>query len=249
MRWSLGLVGVTLLMVMSMAGMTWDARAMQGATPSATGAASPVPSQTAAPVVEPIVLSTPAEDGSIRHTVQEGQTLWAIASRYKVPLDDILALNHMTRTTVVYVGDVLLIRLGEGQSPPPAPTQPSVYVVQAGETLWEIAVTHGLTLDELLDINGLTRASVIKAGDTLLLVPTPETIIPPTATATVPTLTPTPVIVLEGTAILTPIAKDAPADDGPNVLATVATIGLGALIGLAGVGWVVLMIARRRNSY
>jgi LysM repeat protein len=44
-----------------------------------------------------------------------------------------------------------------------------VLVVQPQQTLWEIAAIHDLTLQELLDLNNLTKDSLIRAGDKLIL--------------------------------------------------------------------------------
>lgn len=43
----------------------------------------------------------------------------------------------------------------------------SSYTVQAGDNLYRIAVNHGMTLDELLQKNGLAANSTIQPGDTL----------------------------------------------------------------------------------
>ncbi len=43
------------------------------------------------------------------------------------------------------------------------------YVVRPGDTLADIADAHGLTLERLRELNGLTRANVIHPGDTLRL--------------------------------------------------------------------------------
>ncbi|MBN2303499.1 MAG: LysM peptidoglycan-binding domain-containing protein [Anaerolineae bacterium] len=150
------------------------------------------------PVVVPIVLAEAREDGSIVHVVQQGQTAWAIAARYGVDLDEMLYINGLRRPVVLKPGDEVIVRLADGQAPPPTPTPPLTHIVQEGETVWEVAVRNGLTVDELLALNGLTRADVIKPGDELLLrapdsVPTaaPPTAAPPTATPTpVPTDTP-----------------------------------------------------------
>lgn len=58
----------------------------------------------------PVQISTPAADGSIVHVVQSGQTLWTIAAAYKVPLPEILQLNHMTDTTTIYPGNKVLVK-------------------------------------------------------------------------------------------------------------------------------------------
>jgi LysM repeat protein len=137
----------------------------------------------------PITLAEPNEDGAIIHHVQLGQTAWAIAVNYGVELDEILTLNHITRNTLLQIGDELIIKLGPNQQPPPEPTVPVEYLVQDGQTLWEIAVTNDLELDDLLAMNGLVRGDIIQPGDTLLLrvTDTPE----PSPTSPPPTITPT----------------------------------------------------------
>lgn len=165
------------------------------AAPRSTPLEPTKPTATTGPVVVPIVRSAPREDSSVWHVVQTGQTAWDIAVVYGVSLDDLLSLNGLTRGTPVHPGDELLVRLGEGQVPPPTPTPQLMHVVKPGETLWTVAALHGLTLDELLALNGLTRGDVVHPGDELLLrapdptaTPTPSPL-PVTAT---PSLLPSP---------------------------------------------------------
>ncbi len=54
--------------------------------------------------------NTPEADGSIKHSVRAGETLWTIAQAYGASVDDIAKLNRISATTVIYVGDVLIIR-------------------------------------------------------------------------------------------------------------------------------------------
>ena len=44
-------------------------------------------------------------------------------------------------------------------------------MVQEGETIWEIAVLNDLTVDELLDLNGMTREDVLAPGIEILIRP------------------------------------------------------------------------------
>ena len=45
-----------------------------------------------------------------------------------------------------------------------------IYVVQANDTLWAIAAVHGITVDELRALNGLTGNAALRAGDRVKLV-------------------------------------------------------------------------------
>jgi LysM repeat protein len=58
----------------------------------------------------PIIKATPNEDGSIIHIIQEGQTLWSIAAVYEVDLDTLLKQNNLTRTSVVFPGEEIIVR-------------------------------------------------------------------------------------------------------------------------------------------
>lgn len=164
--------------------------ASSGQGNSAAAEEEPAEEEDPGPVVVPITLAEPDENGTVTHVVQQGQTAWAIAARYEVDLDGMLAINGLVRPAVLKPGDRVIVRLGEGQAPPPTPTPLLNYMVQAGETIWEIAVRNGLTVDELLALNGLTRQDVLLPGTELRLrdpgeIPTPvptDTPPPPTAT-------------------------------------------------------------------
>jgi LysM repeat protein len=125
----------------------------------------------AGPIVVPVMISQPRDDGSVWHVVEQGQTAWDIAVSYRVDLNEMLLLNNMTLPATLHPGDEILVKLGPGQAPPPTPTLPAAHTVQEGEAVWDIAMRYGLTVDDLLAYNGLTRADVIQPGDTLLLRP------------------------------------------------------------------------------
>jgi LysM repeat protein len=98
----------------------------------ATGGAAPPPAQPAAPgggnsqVSAPAPAAAPASigpsptpdaEGNIYAQVQPGDSIWAIAARAGLTLDEILALNNLGRDDFVHTGDLLLIGNAE---PPPA---------------------------------------------------------------------------------------------------------------------------------
>ena len=81
-------------------------------------------------------------------------------------------------------------------SPTPDATGAIIVTVQPGESLWIIAARAGLSLPDLLALNGLTEASIINPGDTLIIgYVTPVAVGPeqttPTATPPPPTPRPT----------------------------------------------------------
>jgi LysM repeat protein len=165
------------------------------ATKSTAALTSLTPEKTATepPIVVPILINTPGQDGSLIHIVQQGQTAWAIAARYGINLAELQRLNNLRSGALLRPGDRIIIRLGQGQAPPATPTQPTTHLVQPGETLWTIAARYGLTLDELLALNHLTRGAIVRPNDVIRLVAPAPTVLPsqvPTQTAPVPTPTP-----------------------------------------------------------
>lgn len=133
-------------------------------------------------MVAPIVLAASREDGSIVHVVGPGQSVWAIAARYEVPLTDIFLFNNLNESSVVQPGQELLIRLAEGAAPPPTPTPPATYMVHEGDTLWTIAIWNKVELADLLWLNQLPEDAVLQPGQEVVLRLLPGQAPPPTAT-------------------------------------------------------------------
>ncbi|MCB8926442.1 MAG: LysM peptidoglycan-binding domain-containing protein [Ardenticatenaceae bacterium] len=126
------------------------------------------------------------------HTVQDGQSLWSIAVQYNVKLGDILWLNGFAEDVVLQPGTLVRVRLAPDEAPPPTPTPILYHSVRSGQTLWEVALTYGLTLDELLALNNLDQNAILIPGDQLLVRQAPPTPLPTEPpTATVPAATPT----------------------------------------------------------
>lgn len=126
---------------------------------------------------------TPA---TISHTVQPGETLGGIANRYSVDVATLMQLNHLTNANQLYAGQELLIsNQPEAATQEPAataealvsvasaengiPTIGNLYTVQAGETLYQIAMRFGLTVNDLVTANSLSDATLIYAGQTLII--------------------------------------------------------------------------------
>ncbi|MGA2490874.1 MAG: LysM peptidoglycan-binding domain-containing protein [Anaerolineales bacterium] len=90
----------------------------------------PAPLNPATPTIVP---NTPNADGSITHIVQPGDTLGSISMAYGVPLADILKLNSLTLTSLIYVGQKIRIQAAFT----PTPTQPtSTPTIPPTSTSW-----------------------------------------------------------------------------------------------------------------
>lgn len=111
-------------------------------------------------------------DAVVSHTVKLGDTLEKIARAYGVSTSVIVQANGITNPNVIWVGQQLAIPGGSAapkpaaatSTPKPAVTAPSVHVVQAGETLSQIAQRYGTTVAALVATNGLGSADIIRVG-------------------------------------------------------------------------------------
>lgn len=111
---------------------------------------SPAPSQPTAP-----------------YTVQSGETLSDIASRFGTSTERLMQLNRISNPDLVLAGTRLAVpvRAGTGSS------RPREHVVQPGENLSSIAERYGMSVERLISINNITDADMLWAGSPLRLQP------------------------------------------------------------------------------
>lgn len=110
-------------------------------------------------------IGVPNNPSGNTYTVQSGDTLWSIANRYNVSVDDIMNANNLG-TTFLQVGQVLTIPNSTIDDPQSDDDQ--TYTVKAGDTLWSIAKKYNISVEELKRINNLT-SNMLSIGQKLLL--------------------------------------------------------------------------------
>lgn len=197
---------------------------------------TPIPGQT--PIVPGII--TPVElvelnaDGNYLHIVKPGQSFWSIAVAYGVTIKDILRWNNLPDSYVLQTGDELLIAGPESRAlATPTPmgnvilaTPDSqgriVHVVQAYQNLSRIGEAYGVSVNRLVELNGITVETPLQVGQKLLIKGPDQT----------PTPTPLP---------LTPLQKLTPAADGKYYHTVTEGQTLVWIAGLYGISYTDLM--------
>ena len=221
-----------------------DVSAQQDYPPPEEATAIPPQPATIAPPPTPtsdpfFSTPTPQADGDIIYIVQPGDTLVGIATRFGYSieqLNELYEINFLSQDDFLVVGQELFLgKSDDANVPQPESGVPPryagatyresdnayVHVVQAGETLIEIAVKYDYqTMDDFYEVSGLTGNSLITLGQEVIVgfkpqpqvtggssdlpttTPLPPAAIPPTVTPTTilaPTRTPLPFPSIEAT--------------------------------------------------
>lgn len=101
------------------------------------------------------------------HRIGAGDTLWSIARRYQVDVNQISACNPGLAGSTLAVGrTVYVFRPAEATAVADA-TRREIYTVRVGDTAWRIAQNFGVSLEQLQRWNGGLRTQSLKPGDRL----------------------------------------------------------------------------------
>ena len=90
-------------------------------------ALSSTPSTSQEPTAVPVVVSTPMSDGTVKHIIAGGQSLWTIAAVYDILLEELRELNELEPDAIMKLGDEILIQ--------PSYTPTNTPIGQASPTL------------------------------------------------------------------------------------------------------------------
>lgn len=114
--------------------------------------------------------STPLDadaSASVTHIVQLGETLNSIAVEYGVDPAALASANNLTNRNLVRVGQRLVIPgITEREAVEARGTR---HTVQTGESLSQIAQQYGVTVEQILAVNGLDDPNTILVGQELLI--------------------------------------------------------------------------------
>jgi membrane-bound lytic murein transglycosylase D len=112
-----------------------------------------------------------ARSHSGKHVVRRGDTLWSIARRHGVSMDRLARTNGLNSNDTLSIGQVLSIpgtaRLASTDSG--SVPRSTTYVVRRGDSLSAIADRFRVRLSDLLGWNNLTKNSIIRPGQRLVM--------------------------------------------------------------------------------
>ncbi len=109
------------------------------------------------------------------YLIQPGDTLLAISATTGIPLDRLVGLNSIKNPDLIIAGQTLALD-GSAAAAPQTATQGAQdagsgprYTVKAGDTLWDISLATGASLDSLIKLNNVPNADQLSVGQVLRL--------------------------------------------------------------------------------
>lgn len=102
-----------------------------------------------------------------QHRVRPGESLWVIARRYSVSVNDIQRWNNLGQSTTIRPGQRLSIRADAPAAATPTRAQVTRYTVRNGDSLWVIARRLNVSLADLMRWNNLNENSILRPGQVL----------------------------------------------------------------------------------
>ncbi len=110
------------------------------------------------------------------HIVASGEYLFSIARKYNIPVAELLKANPGLDGSTLKAGMSIIIPNVGGGDQSPSPVQPNelnsdgTYTLQLGQTLYSVARSFNVSLNELLSVNNITDVTSVGAG-TVLRIP------------------------------------------------------------------------------
>jgi membrane-bound lytic murein transglycosylase D len=108
------------------------------------------------------------------YTVRSGDSLWGLAHRFDMDLADLERINGLKSKDPIRPGQKLIVASRGGRrhvskKPSSSSTAPGRYVVQKGDTLWDVARRFSTTVQHLVAENRLDSSAPLKPGQVLMI--------------------------------------------------------------------------------
>ena len=145
------------------------------ATAQAEQPVEPPPEATAVPVeLQPTAAPPPPPTAEQTYIVVAGDTLYSIAQKYGVTVEELAARNSVINVHQIEVGQQVVIPVPGAPPPEPAPAAgEQVHVVLPGENLFRVALAYDLSFETVAAYNDIPWPYYIYPGQEIKIPPAP----------------------------------------------------------------------------
>ena len=106
-----------------------------------------------------------ASTGDTIYTVKAGESVWGVVNKHNITMDQLIQWNNI-KNNFIYPGQQVIVKKGTTQSAPT--TGQKTYTVKAGESVWGVADSHGITMNQLIEWNNI-KNNFIYPGQQLIV--------------------------------------------------------------------------------
>lgn len=130
-----------------------------------------LPLRKGSPIPLQELIGPPSESSKKTYTVRKGDTLRGISRKFDVSEKELKSWNRIANVKLIKPGQVLTLSAKGAKSTAKARNDGNriVYKVKSGDTLFGIADNHGVTVEEIVKWNGISRRHVLRPGEKLTL--------------------------------------------------------------------------------
>jgi len=113
------------------------------------------------------IITIPSSGVQTVHTVSAGETYWTISLKYGVSFSRLLAANNATESSWLNIGDKIIIPSGAAAQDAPQSAEYFYHTVQSGDTFYLLSKRYNVNLNELMQLNGASSATILHIGQKL----------------------------------------------------------------------------------
>ncbi|MGM9903854.1 LysM peptidoglycan-binding domain-containing protein [Enterococcus hirae] len=102
------------------------------------------------------------------YTVKAGESVWGVADKHDITMDQLIEWNNI-KNNFIYPGQKLIVKKGNAAAAQTQTTNDAKrYTVKSGESVWQVADSHGITMDQLIEWNNI-KNNFIYPGQSLIV--------------------------------------------------------------------------------